>query len=125
MATRVADPYITRICQWWRLPYGICDVSRGWAIRESPLRQEWAITVTDKEMIMTPSPADPATSSTGAARDGARSWTLLLSFLILALALGLGWVRMQPPRALDVDVPPDRFSAGRAMEVLHRLLAEE
>jgi len=75
---------------------------------------------------MTPSPADRSLSaSTGRVVDMARPRTLLASLVVLALALALGWARMQPPRAAGVDAPSGTFSAGRALEILHGLLAEE
>ncbi|MFN2129451.1 MAG: M20/M25/M40 family metallo-hydrolase [Anaerolineae bacterium] len=61
----------------------------------------------------------------GRAVDMARPRTLFAALVVLALALALGWTRMQPPRAAGVDAPLDAFSAGRAIEILHGLLAEE
>jgi len=55
----------------------------------------------------------------------ARPRVLLVSFVVLALALALGWARMQPPRAASVDAPLDTFSAGRALAVLRDLLVED
>jgi hypothetical protein len=57
--------------------------------------------------------------------DMARPRVLLISLVVLALALALGWVRMQPPRAVGVDAPLEAFSAGRALAVLRDLLVED
>ncbi len=74
---------------------------------------------------MAPSPIDRTPSDSGhRAVDMARPRTLIVSFVVLALALGLGWARMQPPRAAGVDAPPEAFSAGRALAVLRDLLVE-
>ena len=56
--------------------------------------------------------------------DMARPRVLLVSLVVLALALALGWARMQPPRAAGVDAPLEAFSAGRALAVLRDLLVE-
>jgi len=74
---------------------------------------------------MSPSPTDLTTStSAGRAVDMARPRTLFISLVVLALALAIGWARMQPPRAASVDAPLDTFSAGRALVVLRDLLVE-
>ena len=55
----------------------------------------------------------------------ARPRMLLFALVLLALALALGWARMQPPRAAGVDAPLEAFSAGRALAVLRDLLVED
>ncbi len=59
-----------------------------------------------------------------------RPWGLspasfLASLGLLALALALAVWRLEPPAPLESDAPAERFSAGRALEILQRLLPEE
>ena len=50
---------------------------------------------------------------------------LLLALALLAACLALVHHRLEPPPALPVDAPAERFSAGRALERLARLVGDD
>jgi hypothetical protein len=73
-----------------------------------------------------PKGKDPMTAADDARPpETARPIALIASLVLLALALGLVVMRMQPPPPKAADAPPDAFSAGRALAILQDLLAEE
>ena len=50
---------------------------------------------------------------------------LLLALCLLAAGLAVVRIRLEPPPALPVDAPADRFSAGRALERLATLVGDD
>ncbi len=70
---------------------------------------------------MTPPRAALAPTQTPARSVG----PLLLALALLAACLAFVHHRLEPPPALPVDAPVERFSAGRALEVLARLVGDD
>jgi len=64
-----------------------------------------------------------ATASSPAAARGVGP--LLLALALLAACLAFVHHRLEPPPALPVDAPAERFSAGRALERLARLVGDD
>ena len=61
--------------------------------------------------------------STGRTEE-ASSQAMVAVLLVLALVLGLVWIRLQPPSPLSAAAPTDEFSAGRAAVLLQEILGD-
>jgi len=73
-----------------------------------------------------PRAASPPASTSGSSTESRRGvGPLLLALALLAGCLLLVHRRLDPPPALPVDAPVERFSAGRALERLARLVGDD